>query len=296
MFCWDVSFGWIHRHETREIACKGRQEVEDARAAREEEAKRAALEQEAPIGIATSDPGLTRTHSAEAQLPSQSSIDGGNCDRKADDESTLAADSSGTGTTPSHLGGLPPPAPTLLISENCNGQTLLLSSDPKDSQLQNGQPLLSGGSEFDEKQRWADTDSSSFRPQGLFVTLPREEVIEQKTTFPEGVSGDVGFRRGRERRTLVSLVTDTYSWLQETFPTVTAVVAHLPFALVPFALSMFVLVQALVTKGWVSVFAYGWDHWVNKTGPVGSIGGMGFLSAVLCNVSFYISVNGIKRY
>ena len=48
---------------------------------------------------------------------------------------------------------------------------------------------------------------------------------------------------------------------------------------------MFVLVQALVTKGWVQVFAYGWDHWVNLTGIVGAIGGMAFLSVVLCNVS-----------
>lgn len=40
-----------------------------------------------------------------------------------------------------------------------------------------------------------------------------------------------------------------------------AVLAHLPFALVPFGFAMFVLVQGLVTKGWVPVFAYGWDHW-----------------------------------
>ena len=53
---------------------------------------------------------------------------------------------------------------------------------------------------------------------------------------------------------------------------------------------MFVLVQALVTKGWVPVFAHGWDHWVNKTGTIGSIGGMGFLSVILCNVSSFTSI------
>jgi len=83
--------------------------------------------------------------------------------------------------------------------------------------------------------------------------------------------------------TLTSRVRDAYRWMQESFPTVTAVVAHLPFALIPFAFTMFVLVQALVTKGWVPVFAHGWDHWVNKTGTVGAIGGMGFLSCILCN-------------
>lgn len=86
-------------------------------------------------------------------------------------------------------------------------------------------------------------------------------------------------------RSLVCLAKSFFTWCQETFPTATAVLRHLPFALVPFAFAMFVLVQALVTKGWVPVFAYGWDHWVNKTGTVGSVGGMGFLSVVLCNVS-----------
>ena len=45
MFCWDVAYGWIHRHETREIAKKGRREVEHARAERaireEDEVRRA---------------------------------------------------------------------------------------------------------------------------------------------------------------------------------------------------------------------------------------------------------------
>jgi Na+/H+ antiporter NhaD/arsenite permease-like protein len=86
--------------------------------------------------------------------------------------------------------------------------------------------------------------------------------------------------------TLASLVADVYRWAQETFPTTMTVFHHLPLALVPFAFCMFILVQALVTKGWVPVFAYGWDHWVQKTGTVGAIGGMGFVSVILCNVSY----------
>ncbi len=89
----------------------------------------------------------------------------------------------------------------------------------------------------------------------------------------------------QQHTTLVSITRDVYRWLQETFPTATAVMSHLPFALVPFAFSMFVLVQALVTKGWVSIFALGWDAWVRKTGTIGAIAGMGFLSVLLCNVS-----------
>jgi len=41
-----------------------------------------------------------------------------------------------------------------------------------------------------------------------------------------------------------------------TFPTVTEVLKLLLYALLPFAFSMFILVQELVSKGWVTVFAY----------------------------------------
>jgi Na+/H+ antiporter NhaD/arsenite permease-like protein len=126
---------------------------------------------------------------------------------------------------------------------------------------------------LDEKQE-LDRDSAS-KPR-VVVTL--SEPADDKTPPSER-------SQKHERATLASLSADAYRWSQETFPTVTAVLAHLPFALIPFAFTMFILVQALVTKGWVSVFAYGWDHWVSKTGTVGAIGGMGFLSVVLCNVS-----------
>ncbi|KAL2434838.1 hypothetical protein ABEF95_008576 [Exophiala dermatitidis] len=111
---------------------------------------------------------------------------------------------------------------------------------------------------------------------GLLDTKPIGQVdVERSLSESE--------QQRRERPTLVCLVSDGHRWCQETLPTVTAVVAHLPFMLVPFAFSMFVLVQALVTRGWVPVFAHGWDHWVNKTGTIGSIGGMGLLSVILCN-------------
>lgn len=96
---------------------------------------------------------------------------------------------------------------------------------------------------------------------------------------------EAGLTANKKRTTLESLIKDRHQWARETFPTTMTVFNHLPLALVPFAFCMFVLVQALVTKGWVPVFAHGWDHWVEKTGTVGAVGGMGFLSVVLCNVS-----------
>ncbi|SMQ48586.1 unnamed protein product [Zymoseptoria tritici ST99CH_3D7] len=86
-----------------------------------------------------------------------------------------------------------------------------------------------------------------------------------------------------EEKTLYSLIVSCWKWARQTFPTATTVLRYLPLKLVPFAFCMFILVEGLVTKGWVAVFAYGWNHWVLKTGVVGAIGGMAFLSVVLCN-------------
>ncbi|KAK3374209.1 putative arsenite efflux transporter ArsB-like protein [Lasiosphaeria ovina] len=217
MLCWDIGSGWMKRHETREIARKGRREVEEARrerALKEREAARLALL------------GAEKTGSADkGQAPTDSSPQ----------DKIVAAGGATTGDE--------------ITSEKKEPPSRSSQDDPKKSP-----PVdLSSSTELDE--------------------AGRDLALEK----------GVGAQKPDERATLVSVVAHAYRWSQETFPTVTAVVTHLPFALVPFAFSMFVLVQALVTKGWVEVFAHGWDHWVDKTGTVGAIGGMGFLSVVICN-------------
>ncbi|CAH0021662.1 unnamed protein product [Clonostachys rhizophaga] len=125
------------------------------------------------------------------------------------------------------------------------------------------------------------------RPNEVVLSTVREEVLPSPTdlemsNIPRTLSATVEGDHTKPT-TLVSVAQDVFRWLQETFPTATTVLVHLPFALIPFAFCMFILVQALVTKGWVPVFAYGWDHWVGNTGTVGAIGGMGFISVILCN-------------
>jgi Na+/H+ antiporter NhaD/arsenite permease-like protein len=202
MFIWDLAFGWIHRHETREIARKGREEVERLRLER-------ALQEEKRIAA------QERSASSDGSV-SQTAVPGGGLTARKGALGNASADEiTTTGDTPE--------APRQDVGESPE-KTAGIGS-PKGSQLQQHQPT-----------------------------------------------------------TLVSLAKDAFRWAQESFPTATAVIAHLPFALVPFAFSMFVLVQALVTKGWVQIFALGWDIWVRKTGTIGAIAGMGFLSVILCNV------------
>ncbi|ESZ99243.1 putative arsenite efflux transporter ArsB [Sclerotinia borealis F-4128] len=267
MFVWDISLGWINRHETREIARKGRHEVELARAERaireEQETDQVVLGQK-QRGTKTTNGALTKSPE-EVEMKSLEGQYG------------IVTENSR--------------APTLLVPENFDGQSQKLSDRldssistlvPKDDNLQNSRSSTSAMSILDEKKESIRAESPS-PSQGVLSPRLSGQAETNKRVASEQVSRKVELRTQRGRPTLVSLFEDTYLWSQETFPTVTAVVSHLPFALVPFAFSMFVLVQALVTKGWVPVFAYGWDHWVNKTGTVGAIGGMGFLSCILCN-------------
>jgi Na+/H+ antiporter NhaD/arsenite permease-like protein len=246
MFCWDVGFGWYHRHDTREIAAKGRQELEDARAEkdmRKKEEQELQSEKSSPEMM-----GLDRSKQCDASDTRHRS------EHTDDDMSLGAADSSLDTRTPHHDSETPLSGSVLVDKE-------------KFPELQQH-----GVIEMDSKQ--------------LALTSSPEALDTRQTTD----TTDVEKREHSDHeengpRTLFSLSADLYRWLQETFPTVTVVVSHMPFPLVPFAFAMFVLVQALVTKGWVPVFAYGWNHWVNKTGTVGAVGGMGFLSVILCNVS-----------
>lgn len=204
MFCWDATTGWLHRHETRAIARRGREEAEASQRQR---------------GV----------HGKE------------------------------------------PVPPT--------------------SEIENPEESDEGKESSDEdKERPGEGDAIRMAVMG-----PQKTRLDEKgVKTAKSVAFEESVQRETEPRTLVSVYEDVHWWLQETFPTVSTVFSHLPFALVPFAFCMFVLVQALVTKGWIPVFAHGWDHWVNKTGVVGSIGGMGFLSVLLCNVSSL--PKGTKEY
>ncbi|KAL2257701.1 hypothetical protein VTK26DRAFT_9281 [Humicola hyalothermophila] len=221
MFAWDLAFGWLNRHETREIARKGREELERMRlerALREEE------EMNAAAGMAQ--------------------------------------------------GGV--------VSQSSEGSLLEKPGAAPEGVLVLQKPVSS-------------SDNETIMASNVAAVLPSQETTLGRTESSNREKASLGARDLRsslefrqeknEPTTLVSLARDLFRWSQETFPTATAVLAHLPFALVPFAFAMFVLVQALVTKGWVQVFALGWDKWVQKTGTIGAIGGMGFVSVVLCNFS-----------
>ena len=253
MFSWDVTLGWLKRAETRETARENRRNLELALA------EHVSGEKEKSV---VSERG--REHAATADHLGQSQI----CSPEA--QVRVRDDFRALNSLPGRTTGQRPPSrPSIVVSEPGNGLDSIMSS-----------PLETPVSIFT-----TTTNQSPMEDPGHKMSI--SAICYQPTSSSDTVSSREKDAKGPA--TLVSLIKDAYWWLQCTFPAATTVLEHLPFALVPFALSMFVLVQALVTKGWVPVFAYGWDHWVEKTGTIGAIGGMGFLSVVLCNVSLSAS-------
>lgn len=185
---------------------------------------------------------------------------------------TLAEDGSRNGSHPSNekVSKVFAPDYELAKADTNDHEAVENPSSPSRSM-----PVASGmesKSMVDERRRKASSTNQ----------FPSEEAYEE-------------YDKPRREATLFSQAKKLYQWSQVTFPTATTVATHLPYALVPFAFCMFILVQGLVTRGWVPVFAYGWDHWVNKTGTVGAIGGMGFLSVILCNVGVFADSSDLAQ-
>ncbi|KAJ7176478.1 hypothetical protein C8R46DRAFT_1076458 [Mycena filopes] len=71
------------------------------------------------------------------------------------------------------------------------------------------------------------------------------------------------------------------------FPTFFTALPRLPFALIPFAFSQFILIEALAHQGWIDVFASWLRHATHRNpgSPYPTIWIIGVLGIILCNLS-----------
>ncbi|KAI8631206.1 hypothetical protein F5Y19DRAFT_473604 [Xylariaceae sp. FL1651] len=292
MLAFDLVWGWLHREETRKIARDGRKQVAEAAERKKREAAAEAgnlVQGEDSILVLMEgsviheqndrDDCIEKDHCVN---PTIANLDDEGKTRSTDANQKYAAADQNGATNES----------SLLESDNDLGVNGALPHESSVTVL------------IQSDERFPNEQSSSNTPRALLekgdITLQNEIASSQKRADTQSTEGIEEEKRKAaeqmimDRRTsiapadgepsdLMSIGADTYRWLQDTFPTVVAVLSHLPIALLPFSFEMFILVQGLVTRGWVPVFAYGWDHWVNKTGTIGAIGGMGFLSVILCN-------------
>jgi hypothetical protein len=112
------------------------------------------------------------------------------------------------------------------------------------------------------------------------VTLSSPITRNTSISLPPSTSSAPPKTQPQQKRTFES----TFQAIPRHFPTFTHVFVRLPLPLLPFAFSMFILVEALSYVGWIRVFGGWWTSWVRVAGLAGAIFLMGVLSVLGCNV------------
>ncbi|KDR77306.1 hypothetical protein GALMADRAFT_246656 [Galerina marginata CBS 339.88] len=117
------------------------------------------------------------------------------------------------------------------------------------------------------------------------IAGPAEKAIPQTDSPASNSSSTVStpdepplFPKQRERLRLI------HKSLAAHFPTFFTALPRLPFGLIPFAFSQFILIEALSHQGWIDVFA----HWLIKASNgqmIPIIWLIGTLGVILCNVA-----------
>lgn len=150
---------------------------------------------------------------------------------------------------------------------------------------------LSGGSKAGPVTPSTNTSQlalvPSAQPSSAPTPLPPNPLNTNTNT---GLTSTSSSNRPRHR-TLQSLLKS----FSVRFPTFTHIFVRLPLPLLPFAFSMFILVEALGFVGWIRIFGGWWSAWVKVGGVAGAIWLMGVLSVLGCNVGIVREVNVLEK-
>ncbi|KAJ3935062.1 MAG: hypothetical protein NXY57DRAFT_991699 [Lentinula lateritia] len=163
-----------------------------------------------------------------------------------------------------------------------------------------------GHSDSKEETSADDDDDPMYSQIQRAMTSPTEEGPHRKETFNSNArtltnatasaqvvdrTSPVSSSKSSKLSQSVEIFPNTRRRLQTThdglaarFPTFFTALPRLPFALVPFAFSQFILIEALQHQGWIDVFA----HWLSKAsqGKIHpSIWLIGVIGVLMCNVA-----------
>ncbi|KAJ4497736.1 hypothetical protein C8R41DRAFT_820898 [Lentinula lateritia] len=163
-----------------------------------------------------------------------------------------------------------------------------------------------GHSDSKEETSADDDDDPMYSQIQRAMTSPTEEGPHRKETFNSNArtltnatasaqvvdrTSPVSSSKSSKLSQSVEIFPNTRRRLQTThdglaahFPTFLTALPRLPFALVPFAFSQFILIEALQHQGWIDVFA----HWLSKAsqGKIHpSIWLIGVIGVLMCNVA-----------
>ncbi|EGN97187.1 hypothetical protein SERLA73DRAFT_110346 [Serpula lacrymans var. lacrymans S7.3] len=131
-------------------------------------------------------------------------------------------------------------------------------------------------------ERQFSTNSRQRHPNGSpdpQLSLPSKQPTETTMKSSTPFSSPKQYIAQR-RSTIIAL----HSRLHTHFPTFFTALPRLPFALVPFAFSQFILIESLGHQGWIEIFAT-WFVRASKRETYPTIWLIGVLGVILCNLS-----------
>ncbi|KII85916.1 hypothetical protein PLICRDRAFT_115357 [Plicaturopsis crispa FD-325 SS-3] len=150
-----------------------------------------------------------------------------------------------------------------------------------------GMPMLGRGQPAEDDLVLAELDRrrTSTSPQRRQASLPTitDDATKQvpSPTRAEGATDDTNQASTSPSRTPF---THRFASLAARFPTFFTALPRLPFALIPFAFSQFILIEGLVHQGWIEVFAR-WLAIASKGELFSTVWLVGVLGVILCNIS-----------
>ncbi|KAJ7481616.1 hypothetical protein FB451DRAFT_1236608 [Mycena latifolia] len=111
-------------------------------------------------------------------------------------------------------------------------------------------------------------------------TFASTDPMTESQTLP----GTSPATNGTHFQRLKARLNSIYDSLALRFPTFFTALPRLPFALIPFAFSQFILIEALAHQGWIDVFAH-WLARASKHQIYPTVWLVGVLGVILCNIA-----------
>jgi Na+/H+ antiporter NhaD/arsenite permease-like protein len=133
-------------------------------------------------------------------------------------------------------------------------------------------------------------------PTLLSLSAPSDKIPSAETRIPQTESpsqssatiSSVGPTNAPEQSRIFSKQREDFDHLHKRlsahFPTFFTALPRLPFGLIPFAFSQFILIEALAAQGWINVFAV-WLVKASNRQMIPTVWLVGVLGVILCNVS-----------
>ncbi|KAN0082751.1 hypothetical protein V8E55_008546 [Tylopilus felleus] len=155
---------------------------------------------------------------------------------------------------------------------HARGITMLGRTSPRDiQQADNSRRFMVA----DEERPWSSPQEEDTTPLLRSETTTADSDVESRSFInPE---------TGTSLRWHWSPLDDLHDGLDRHFPTFITALRHMPFALVLFMLSQFILVEALDHQGWVNVFAH-WLTWASGNHVRSTVWLVGILGIVLSHI------------